>query len=488
VAFSPDGQTLAATSGGGTRLWDVVSGRDRGSLHPAQDEGTVATVAFSPDGATLASGSSSGLIHLWTIATGRDPHVLCGHRSVTSVAFSPDGRTLASAGGEDGTARLWEVATGRERATLQTGIKFLFCVVFSPDGKTLAMSGAEGVVGLWDVDARREIATLRGHQKRVLGVVFSPDGHRLATAGEDGTTRLWDIATGLELTALSEPGSTLYDVTLSPDGRRLASAAYLGKNQSKVLFWDATEVTPEVRARREAGAMLRYLIDRVSSRAELRQRIEHDHVIPEDVREIALPQTELFWETRVLHHAESLVASLFKKPMIREEVMAAIRRDPGLDPEVRAAALQLAKTWPESALDFNNASWGVVARPDASATDYQRALRQAERACRIEPENGLYLNTLGVAQYRNGLYREALATLSRSNERNQDKEPSDLAFLVMVRVRLGQLDAARAELTKLHEAMKHLKSGANPDGNQAFLSEAEGLLLDASLPVDPFAP
>ena len=54
-----------------------------------------------------------------------------------SVAFSPDGRTLAT-GSDDKTARLWEVASGKEIATLRGHEFRVYFVAFSPGGRTLA--------------------------------------------------------------------------------------------------------------------------------------------------------------------------------------------------------------------------------------------------------------------------------------------------------------------------------------------------------------
>jgi hypothetical protein len=137
---------------------------------------------------------------------------------------------------------------------------------------------------------------------------------------------------------------------------------------------------------------------------------------------------------------------------------------------------------------LNDASWLVVREPGQDPAAYRLALRRAEVACDDSVDNGRILNTLGVAQYRLGLYHEALATLTRSNTLNGGRTPDDLAFLAMTQQRLGQVEQARRTLAQLRAAMEVPSAMTDPREAVRFLREAELLIeLDPAFPADPFA-
>ncbi len=154
------------------------------------------SVAFSPDGNILAAGSRAGSVVLWDVADRKEVGELKHKGAVRNVVFSPDGRMLASAS-DDRTAVLWDVETDRPLARLisdrQQSVR---TVAFSPDGEILASGSSE--VAFWNISfeemragASKLAARNLTHEewKRFLGNepyrLTSPDGalleaHRLA--------------------------------------------------------------------------------------------------------------------------------------------------------------------------------------------------------------------------------------------------------------------------------------------------------------------
>src|SRR5207249_4932970 len=73
--------------------------------------------------------------------------------------------------------------------------EFVTRLDFAADGRSLASMSSDGTVRLWETATGRERASFRGHEGRVKAGALSPDGRLLASGGADSTAILWD-ATG----------------------------------------------------------------------------------------------------------------------------------------------------------------------------------------------------------------------------------------------------------------------------------------------------
>ncbi len=80
-------------------------------------------------------------------------------------------------------------------------------VAFSPDGRWLATAQLDGTAVIWDAATGKALNTLRGPGKDVRGVAFSPDGWRVASNGF-GETMIWDAITGQRIDSLKTIGGT----------------------------------------------------------------------------------------------------------------------------------------------------------------------------------------------------------------------------------------------------------------------------------------
>ena len=139
----------------------------------------------------------------------RELHTYAGHTGdLRRVAVTPDG-TRALSGSSDGSARLWDVATGALLIGLQMpGGGIVESVAIDPEGRPGAGRDQHGGVTLIDLERLLALPngtnplqepgvarTLEGHAGVVNGAgVHRPTAETAISCGEDGSIRLWDVA------------------------------------------------------------------------------------------------------------------------------------------------------------------------------------------------------------------------------------------------------------------------------------------------------
>ena len=248
VAFSPDGQTIAA-GGQSVQLWDAAR-RTLVAARPLPSGTIVNGIAYSPDGAMLAIARSDGtaaLLQARTLEPIGDPFRVTARGNAESVAFSPDGKLLVTAG-DDGTMRLWSMADParpRQLASVHDSGTYVYTVVFAPNGRTIAAASTDNLTRLWDVaDPARPVPLgqpLTGPTSYAIGLAFNPDSRLLAVGSADKTVRLWNVADpahpALVGAPLTGPTSYVWAVTFSPDGSTLAA----GVTDGTVWLWNLAD-------------------------------------------------------------------------------------------------------------------------------------------------------------------------------------------------------------------------------------------------------
>jgi WD40 repeat protein len=245
---------MSATSPGGWRcllLVAALAGTGRtAAAQQAEPWATlkghrwVTSLAFSPDGRTLASGDYVGTIKLWEVLTGRERATLVGHTCrVVALAFLY-GSTGFGSGSSDESVYLWRplgnghpVRRGQNREASE--------VAFSPNGTLAAAGGGArtlrgmatnptryGELRLWGVPRGEKRLTLGG-DARLLCLAFAPDGRMLAAGNTDQVVTVWETASGKVRASLREPTTVALAVMFIGDGL-LASGNWNGT----LTLWD----------------------------------------------------------------------------------------------------------------------------------------------------------------------------------------------------------------------------------------------------------
>ncbi len=87
---------------------------------------------------------------------------LIGGGALRSACFGPSGATILT-GSEDGTARLWDAASGEEMSSLAGHASGIVCARFSSDGRRVITASSDNTARIWPVDL---LAAAKRHRPR----------------------------------------------------------------------------------------------------------------------------------------------------------------------------------------------------------------------------------------------------------------------------------------------------------------------------------
>ena len=234
LAFSPTDPDIIATTGDNTiKLWNQNTPETPETLHSKKHRDDIATLAFSPNGEYLAAGSPNA-ITLWD--TQQKQPLQTFEDSANTLTFSPDNRYLAAAKWNLNLFDITDTDNCR-KITLFEHRKHdvqIEALTFSQNGAYLLAGDNHGYIKVWDIEKQGlAIRPLKAGTATVRDIKFLNDTtqSRFVTAGTDGSIKFWR-ATDYQVERSISTG-TILNLACSPDGKTLLTAAW-----NKVNLWD----------------------------------------------------------------------------------------------------------------------------------------------------------------------------------------------------------------------------------------------------------
>jgi serine/threonine protein kinase/WD40 repeat protein len=429
------------TSGlGGLLRWPVTCEGPAGTrlrLGPPQHLSPLSRAWFThrADGGTLgAVTQEGGLNQLLDLETGAVQRAVGRHPQGEIQALSVDGRWAASCGWHSDRVRLWDTSTGQLVHEWVLG-KWTN-VSFTPDSRTLIISRGDEF-SFWDVQTLQPIRRLHRDVTPFPGhVAFSPDGQLMALEMAPAVLHLKEVATGRTVAKLEDPhGDRANWQGFTPDGTQLVVVA---KYAMAIHVWDLRAIRTRLK--------------------EMKLDWSWPEFPPAPNGKVAAAPVTM----------EVLPGDLASPTLTREQRARQDIERYGREMEAK----------PNSAWACNDLAWTYLTAPEP-LRNVTAALSLAEKAVRQGSENALYINTLGVAYYRAGRYREAVEVLRPNLEKQGDQALAyDLYFLAMSYHRLGETARAR-DYFDWAVRWVSMQRDLNPEYREeliAFRAEAEELL------------
>lgn len=205
-------------------------------------------VAVDAGASRYAAAGWNGVVDIWS-ADGKRAAGFKLPAAANSLAFTPDGKSLVV--GSDDPKNFVAVVSavdGKPQQSFVGHMKPVFGVTLDRSGKRLLTASADGTARLWDFASGKELRVLRGHNSAVTSAVLSSDEQTIVTTGADGTAIVWPIASSgesnsaapSEVRAMLAHKGPVNDAAFAPDGRTVATASA----DRRILLWRPDDVRP----------------------------------------------------------------------------------------------------------------------------------------------------------------------------------------------------------------------------------------------------
>ncbi len=233
-----DNAAWAEASGRGTlQAWQGYQARFPASLHGVEAQsriaarrqnrlikafsghaGAVHAVALAADGQSMLSGGNDGTVRHWDLATGATKLLLRDHgRPVRVVSFLPDVHFAISAG-DDRAARLWSLDQGKQVRAFDRHDSEVLSLAVTADGLGIVTGTRFRSVMRWELNSGRAMTEFDQHNGPVTAIAISPNGQLALTGGHDRVLRLHTMPTLALLRPLGLLDDAITSIAVAPDG------------------------------------------------------------------------------------------------------------------------------------------------------------------------------------------------------------------------------------------------------------------------------
>lgn len=199
--------------------------------------GAIHQLRFSSNGGLLLAaggrGAHSGAVNLYDVTTGKKRATIGNEQDIVLAADITPDHGLVALGGPGRSIKLHQARDGALRQRIEKHTDWVTALRFSPDGTRLASGDRNGAVHVWETDSGGILYSLSEHKQGITDIAWRPDGKVLATSGEDGKLVLWSMDDGFPLRAIKahEKKTTdrytrltgVLDLAYRPDGSLFTS-------------------------------------------------------------------------------------------------------------------------------------------------------------------------------------------------------------------------------------------------------------------------